>query len=167
MRSLNIFDKNVYYSWRHPCNWGKNIKLFFRNIEYGWQRATKGFCDRDVWNLDSYYLNLFHATLCHLAEHHYGFPGDDEFPTDDKWTEYLYDMAIKFYQANEANNYFPTPAAEKWWEDIKANGGDVLTYDSPYDKEMLEEEEENIRKRQAAFDKAWTMMGNVFFGLWD
>jgi len=165
MGRLNVFSKENYYSWKCPL---KNMRLFCCNVKYAWQRVTQGYCNRDVWNLDSYYLNLFHATLLHLAEHHMGYPGTEPFEEDEKWTEFLYDLSIKFYQANEENDCLPHPMADKWWEDVKANGNfDVLKYESPYAKPMCDEERENWEKRQAIFEDAWARMGENFHRLWD
>lgn len=173
MGRMNVFDKDTYYPWTYPSNWWKNVRTFFRNIRFGWQRATKGFCDRDVWNLDGYYMDLFHVTLRHLAEHHYGFPGVEPFETDEKWTEFLYDLSFKFYQANEENEFFPTPCADKWCEWLREHPSSHPWNDkddgevNPYNAEMYEESKENWEKQKAVFDEAWKMLGEHFFSLWD
>ena len=34
------------------------IKGFFKNLKWAWQRATKGYCEKDVWNIDSWFLSI-------------------------------------------------------------------------------------------------------------
>ena len=168
MSKLNVFDKNTYYPWGYIGNWGKNVKAFFRNLKYAHQRITRGYCDRDLWDLSEFYLNMLHVTLRDLAERHMGYPGIAPYETNEKWTEALYDMSIKFYQANEENEYFPTPMLDKWYKDFEENGkGDIVEYDSPYANEMYLEMQKNDEKRSAAFNEAWTTLGQVFWQLWD
>ena len=165
MNRLNVF-KNPYYKWRYPSCWIKNIKMFYRSFEYAYQRITRGYADCDTFDLDSYYLDIFNGTLNHLADNHWGYPGTEEFPEDEDWIKYLKEMAQLFYQANESNEYYPTPEGDKWWEWIKTHHHSS-TEDNPYGKAMFEEEKENSNKRIHDFHKAWDMMGKVFFHLWD
>lgn len=48
---LNVFEPAPYRWW---C-FGKRIKWFIRSLKWGWQRATKGYCDCDLWDLDHFY----------------------------------------------------------------------------------------------------------------
>ena len=169
----NVF-KQYYCPWRYPSNWWNNIRLFFRRYKWAYQRASRGYADSDVWDLDAFYLNLFHDTLNHLAEHHHGYPGTEEFPTDEKWTAYLKEMAQLFYQANENNEAFPHPEEEKWWaweQEHPDYSERFLNADwtdkNPHSAAMLEESKDLSKKQDAAFHKAWDMMGKVMFHLWD
>ena len=166
--SNNIF-KQYYSPWRYPSNWIKNIRLFFRRYKWAYQRAKRGFADCDAWNMDGWILNLFHDSLSYLADNHYGYPGNDEYPTDEAWTAQLKELAQLFYQANESNEYYPTPAANKWWEWVKAHPvtfGDARE-EGPYDKAMIEEANRNDKMRDADFHHAWNIMGSLFNNLWD
>lgn len=40
------------------------------------QRSVKGFCDGDVWDMDSYLLTLIPAMLDHLAENTHGYQAE-------------------------------------------------------------------------------------------
>ena len=163
MNKNNVFNQD-YCPWRWVSNWWKNIRLFFRQFKWAYQRATRGFADMDTWSMDSWLLNLFHDSLYYLADNHCGYPGTEQFPDDESWTEYLKEMADKFYQADEWNNYFPTPEENKWYAWVNAYGhGD----ENPYIRPMIDESLENQKKRQAAFKEAWEMMGDIFYHLWD
>ena len=170
---MNVF-KYGWMPWRYPKNWWDNIKLFFRQFKWAWQRATRGFADCDTWNLDSSILDYLYGTLNFLAKHHWGYPGDDKFPTDESWTNFLTDMAQKFYQANEKNEYYPTPKEEEWWDyfdkcyannpgkDVKEDEKLIALKD-----EMFKETDKNNEMRMCDFAEAWSLIGDVFFNLWD
>ena len=170
---MNVF-KYGWMPWRHPANWWGNIKLFFRQFKWAGQRATRGFADCDVWNLDSSILNYLHGTLNFLAENHWGYPANDKFSTDESWTEFLKDMAQKFYQANGCNNYYPTPKEEEWWNYISQRHLDQPFKDYPEDEKltelkeaMLEEDHENQIMRERDFAEAWSLIGDNIWSLWD
>lgn len=162
---MNVFKYGVA-PWRHPANWWSNIKVFFRHFKWAYQRATRGFADCDVWNLDSSILEYLSGTLNHLADYHWGYPGDERFPTDKSWTEFLKDMAQKFYQANEDNAFYPTPASDEWWEYYRNDSRNCEKMIQLKDA-MLEEERENEHKRERDFAEAWSALGDVMWNLWD
>lgn len=167
MNELNVFHKNTYRPWKYPKNWLNNIEQFFYNTKCAWQRVTKGYCDRDVWELDTHLLNLLHFTIRDLALHHYGYPGIEPFDTDEKWKDYLMDLSLKFYQVNEAHDVYPHPMYDKWCEDIHKHPEDLLNYQSPYSHEMFVEMQELNEKRMAVFKDAWQQLGEHFFKMWD
>lgn len=162
---MNVFKYGVA-PWRHPANWWNNIKVFFRHFKWAYQRATRGFADCDVWNLDGSILEYLSGTLNHLADYHWGYPGDERFPTDESWTEFLKDMAQKFYQANEDNAFYPTPASDEWWEYCRNDSRNCEKMIQLKDA-MLEEERENEHKRERDFAEAWSAIGEVMWNLWD
>ena len=176
----NVFTSICYNRWNSPKNIYSNIRLFFRRFKWAYQRAVRGYADMDTWNMDSWLVNLFSDSLNHLADHHWGYPGTDEFPDDEKWTQYLKDMAQLFYQSDESNNYYPTPEWDKYWEYSEAHpavkiedtiaGHTMVRFEkpeNPYSESSFEEEKENNKKRNEDFQKAWDMMGKVFYSLWD
>lgn len=50
---MNIL-KFGYSPWKYPSNWFENIRQFFRNIKFAYQRVTRGYADPDIWDFDSY-----------------------------------------------------------------------------------------------------------------
>ena len=170
---LNVFQQ-TYLPLRYPANWIRNWRIFYRQFKWAWQRATRGFCDYDVWDLDCYLLDLLHATLNKLAATANGYPGNDEYPTYESWTQDLRELAQKFYQANECNDFYPTPKESIWWEAVKNKENwideDTHTWKDPVpdcSKDMLAEEIDNGAKRQQDFEEAWEKLGKIFFSLWD
>ena len=160
---MNVF-KYGWAPWRYPINWWRNIKLFFRQFKWAWQRATRGFADCDVWNLDSSILNYLSGTLKYLSENAVGWPGDKQFPKYEDWTTFLKEMSEKFAAANESNNYYSTPMEDKWGEWYEKHPN----FDkNPYVEDMFKEQQENELKRERDFAEAWSAIGEVMWNLWD
>lgn len=165
---MNVFKQN-YFSWRYIKD---TIRLLFRSFKWAWQRVTRGYCDADVWDLDITLLNYFYLTLNQLADTTIGWPGTEEFETFEDWQEYLRDMAYKFYCANEVNEAYKNPMSDKYYEVLKNHYlFDKDNSETEEEKEITEEyfkHEHNIADlRQKDFAEAWSMMGDVFFHLWD
>jgi len=164
----NVF-KYGWVPWRYPRNWKGNTGLFFRQFKWAYQRATRGFADCDVWNMDNWLLDVIPGALKQLADNHYGWPGTEQFPEPEDWTQYLKDMAQKFYSAKEDNDFYPMPEHDKWWKWIEDHDAqlDFNRDDNPYTQSMLDEDKRNNDKRMRDFAEAWSMMGDVFWHLWD
>ena len=164
----NVF-KYGWMSWRYPHHWWGNIKLAFRQWRWAYQRATRGYCDYDIWDFSSYLLDIMSGGLNHLADNHYGWPGTEQFPEPEDWTKYLKDMAQKFYSAKEDNDFYPAPAHDKWWKWYEEHPDKLIDTkcENPYIDEMLDEDMINNDKRMRDFAEAWSMMGDVFWNLWD
>lgn len=69
---MNIFSFNIF-NWS-PKFWIANIRQFFRNIKYAWQRATKGYSDPDVWEFDNFLTHVIAGGLNELSNSTHGFP---------------------------------------------------------------------------------------------
>lgn len=155
MNSLNVFN-NCFSPWRYPSNWFRNIKCFGKCLKYCYQRITRGYCNSDVWDLDSTYLDLFHATLKDLANNTHSWP-DRLFKTPEEWTQYLHETADCFYRANEWNYYYKNEYEPAWRID---RGKEVK------DK-YLKRELEIIKLREADFEEGMKRLHKIFFDLWD
>lgn len=141
MKELNVF-KFYAGSWKSPKNWIRNIRRFFRSFKYAYQRATRGYSDMDLWDLDYFYLTLFYTSLKDFRLHFTGYPGD--MKDEHEWEDYLQKMEEYFYNADEMN-------AEKihFSDDIVK---DTMARDK-YCQEQLE--------------AGMKMLTERFFGLWD
>ena len=88
---LNVFKFGFHEcSWRHPF---ESIGQFFINCYYAWQRATKGYCDWDLWDLDIFYRQLFINSLQDFKERTIGHPAN---MTEEEWNNYLTEMIEHF-----------------------------------------------------------------------
>lgn len=93
---ISVFEWE--YNWRyyisHPWKW---VAHLFRNIKYAWQRATKGYCLTDAWNMDDYLLHLIPNLLRELINDPAGaYPGSPPFDSREKWTSWLWEMVERF-----------------------------------------------------------------------
>lgn len=170
--NLNVFRGGPSGRWEI---WGR-IKWFFRSIHCAWQRITKGFCYRDVWNLDTYYSKLFVSTLIYLKNNHTGCPNefyDEENDSSEAWVNYLNEVATHF------NNYLDEYEIQKnEYRDlissrnlIKEDGFYVTEPESPEQQEISKkwfEREYEIQKwKEVEKDKGFEMLKKHFTSLWD
>ena len=121
--NLNVFKHSWLY-WRYPRNWGKNIVDFFRRIKWAWQRATRGYCDLDVWNFNVYHTNLIIAALSNLAENHMGYAvylkDGTKIKDDEEWTQCIMEIVRHFKTAQEFEDYWEWPYDKQDYEDAEA-----------------------------------------------
>lgn len=98
---MNIFKFGIF-SYK-PRWWFFNIKQFFKNIKYAWQRATRGFSDPDCWEFDSYLSHIISGGLKTLDKKRSGFPSELYFQLGEeagnkKWSEILLKIAENMEQ---------------------------------------------------------------------
>ena len=163
--SLNVFTYG-YMPWRYPANWFRNIRNFFRNIKWAWQRATKGYCDWDRWDLDQYYLNVLRLSIREFAEKVHGWP-DREFETFEDWQNYLYDIANKLDEAcldsDDVNKFYKDFIHLIMEEPDKRH--------TPEGEELMQnyyDEELRIHLyQQNLIDEALAAIGKYIHHLWD
>ena len=148
------------------------IKRWKRNIAFACQRVRYGYCERDVWSIDWWFLNVVPNMLQELKETKHGYP--DALSTSDhnsqrlitdeaekeeegskKWDAILSEMIFLFREANEETCRKKNPYEEQYEkcsdEFIKKYGffGEKLKT-----KEEMEEEKEKRYKR-------WYTLGDV------
>jgi len=56
--------------------WKARLTEFPKVIKAKYQRATRGWADCDVWNIDIWFQGVVPNMLRRLSENGYGFPGD-------------------------------------------------------------------------------------------
>lgn len=109
------YELNIYKFWikpPYPWNWLSNLRQWLRNRKMAKQRAKKGYCDADVWELGTYHAALLSATLKELADTTNGHPAvwkDGTEMTMEDWQQMLLNAAQYFdatvnpekYQSNE------------------------------------------------------------------
>jgi len=88
----------LQYGYTHslrPRFWFENIKQFFRNLHFAYQRIKYGYCDWDMWCMDTHILSLLADMLDDLATNSHAYPGIAPFDTYEKWQSALYINAYK------------------------------------------------------------------------
>ena len=98
MNKLSVFC-NCPFKW---YKFRETIPWFFRSFKCAYQRITKGFCFRDIWNIDLYLLELLPQIFDSFRENTSAYPSD---MTEEEWNNYLIEMAESFRKANVENDY--------------------------------------------------------------
>ena len=107
----NVWDsKELRWQIRQP--W-KLPRFVFGNMKYSWQRITKGYCDKDLWNIDGWFMDIMPNMLRQFKENRHGSPGvlgTDYVNADgircndtchEEWDEILDEMIFLFREMNE------------------------------------------------------------------
>lgn len=107
----NVWCKQDFL-WLRRKPW-KIIPLICRNIGYSWQRITKGYCDKDLWNIDGWFMDLMPDMLEQFKKTKHGSPGilGTEYTNEDgilcndechaEWDKILEQMIFLFREMNE------------------------------------------------------------------
>lgn len=165
MKDTNVFN-HIICPWRYFSNWLKNIKTIGRGIKWSYQRITKGYCDRDTWNLDRSICDYLYGTLKQLSATSHSWP-DNKFKTFEEWHDYLSKMADFFYKANLENNYYKNEYEEKYLNGFYTEGNNFLNKDTDLTKKYFNREKEIFRQQQEDLRAGLKMLENVFYTLWD
>lgn len=110
---LNIMKFGMYRSTPFL-----NIKQFFKNLKYAYQRIKWGFSAPDTWNFDWYLCHLISDALRYLAAHCNGAPEayyDKEHDSLQPWVNKLNSLAGKFEAAAEG---YDTQEIKKLFEEF-------------------------------------------------
>lgn len=97
----------------------------FHDLKCCVQRIKKGFCYRDIWDIDTWFLNVIPDMLEELKDTSHGFPSrflkNDGSDTDEeidkaaaKWKDILTEMAFLFREANEETCQKKNPYDEEY-----------------------------------------------------
>lgn len=152
--------KNVWewqdFKWRLKEPW-KLPRLFWKNVKYSWQRITKGYCDKDLWSIDDWFIKIVPDMLQQLKETRHGSPGclGEDYVSEDgircndacheEWDKILDEMIFLFREMDEETcqkKNITGEEAEKTWKDL--------------------EQYQEICK-----DKAFALFAKWFYYLWD
>ena len=153
----NKQNNNVFH-FGQERNIFRKIALFFKRIKWAWQRATKGYSDWDLWDLDCYYNNLFIMSLREFAEYVRGYPISVE--NCDLWREIVNHMADCFENREENTEQI----------DAILNKMKDTAPESPERQALREEYQEAYRKEAErcvqANDEAFELMKKYIWCLW-
>ena len=166
----------TYSSWRFylrkPWEFFEDTWL---NLKAAWQRATRGWANRDTWNLDSYLLEILPEMIDYLRIHAHGYPGYGEFDTPEKWDKFLKEeIIIPLQNAREEQTVQKNEYEEELFsypmEFVKGeNGFTAIKFTEPDElrRKWCEREKEISEWRQKELEKGFQNLASVFFDLWD
>lgn len=179
MNVLKEFSYGKRYILTHP--WIL-VRQAWRNLCNAWQRATKGYCKADAYNMDAYLLAIMPQMLEDLRDDPCGaYPGNDEFPTPESWETWLTNMANTLRElqddwAESRNEYEKTyfkAMHEYHTVSFKNDDGTTVvcsTYNDDDIKELhdkwLARIEELNKQQQELTIKTFTEIGRHLYQLW-
>lgn len=111
-----IFTKTGYklsYSLTHPH---KVFMHWCRDIQCAWQRANKGYCFRDLWGIDMWFIEIMPNMLKELKERKMGYPV--YFNSEEEWNAVLDETIQCFKEANSETTTFVNPYEEEYCKKI-------------------------------------------------
>ena len=153
--NLSLWKLKDHYRWYRI---DKKICFFFRKIKWMFQRAERGYCDRDIWNLDYTLGSYIAATVIRLAETTHGYPGTI---TEKEWDEILRDIAEKFYVG----------VNEDCWENPYEDEVDQLIDSARSESEVwskwLEKDKEIAAAMERSRNEGFEKLIEWFPHLWD
>lgn len=94
------------------------LKEKFWDLKMKKERAKKGYCRQDVWNINSWFLDIIPKILKDFNEGRLGYPCD---LSNDEWDNIIKRMIFCFEEANEdtcsqINEYNFDTDTEKWFK---------------------------------------------------
>lgn len=147
---MNVFE-NPWRFTKSPIRWARR---FFVSFKLLWQRATKGYCDEDLWNLDSHLAELLGSALKELSDIACAYPSRLE--SHEEWQKILADISEHFHMTLEDS--YDTPCLDAWFDD---------DFNIELREKMREENERINEERENHKDEALKMLSEYWFDLWD
>ena len=173
-RRYSCFEPNVPRSI-NPIEF---LKRWGRNIKHSYQRIQYGYCDRDVWSIDWWFLNVVPNMLEDLKNQAHGYPvgpnnnsqaligtGTPEEVDNagmKAWQDILSEMTNLLREANEETCTRNNKYEEEFFNSRKGSPG----Y-KEIDKRYFEEERAISEYRTECKDKALELFKKWFWQLWD
>ena len=158
---LSVFEK-APYRWYEVFN---RVRWFFRSINCAWERATKGYCYRDLWDLDTFYAKLLEDSIREFNKTRQGYPGD---MSDEEWGKYLNEIADHFHNCLESNEVY----SNSYWNEYYHNVWELEENENiPKNIELRNKWWKRVQEIDKTLEfeknKAFDMMKERFFSLWD
>lgn len=161
-----------YYLRRYLTKPWEFFEDTWLNLKAAWQRATRGWADRDTWNLDSYLLEILPEMIDYLRINTHGYPGYGEFDTPEKWDKFLKEeIIIPLQNAREEQTTQINEYEEELYSYpiifVKQENGFTSTEPKELRKKWREREKEINEWRQKELERAFAAMAKHFYSLWD
>ena len=169
--ALTYFPMRPKYYLLRPWKFFRQVYL---NLRVAWQRATRGWADSDVWDMDEWFLDVIPQMLRHLATEGNGYPGDGSFPTPEAWHDYLNSVADVLESLSEENwdnqNEYEKiffALIDSQYENRKSLSKEAKQERDEIRKKYYDKEKELYERRKRLLVDGLSAMGQHFFSLWD
>lgn len=160
---LSVFRYTKYIGWWKIVYLYRYIPEFFVNLKYAWQRATRGYCDSDLWGLNEYSLNLLSSALKDFKNNLRSRPDTISM---EEWQQILTEMSLLFERANRENEFYTNPYEDEWLNSIHVENGQLKSEDG-ISRDYFEKEKENEEKMRVDREQAFYLFNQYFNDLWD
>lgn len=152
----NVWRDTEYFSWRQIH---RNVWLFARRFKWAWDRATKGYCEMDLIDLDTHLAGLLHDMLLDFDKKRIGLLSSPSTGvlSDEESSVVLHRMAELFGQIADEENY-PNPYYEEWRDSGRTDEKIKVLW--------REKMQENLERKEADKDEAFDLLKKYFFQLW-
>ena len=77
------------------------IKDCFRNLRSAWERATKGYCRADLYEMCDWMLDTLGDAFSAFADENFGYPDREPFKDFDSWQAWIRKTANTFHNATD------------------------------------------------------------------
>lgn len=145
---------NSAFSKYYTKNIFKIIKYFFRDLKFCCQRIKYGWCEKDCWSIDTWFLGIMPDMIRHLRDNKCGHPAD---LTEEEWDNILNTLIVLFNEADKEN-----------CQRMKNEYKDVLSKKDPEIYHKYDEREKEIfQYRNECKDKGFKTFSKYFWNLWD
>ena len=128
------------------------VKELFSSLKWKIQRFKRGYADVDVWDFESWFLDIIPKMLTQLKKQLHGCPINMEF---EDWENYLQEMINHLEVAStieDIDDYYP----------------DDYKYLSESEKNSLREKSiEHVKYCEEELHRGLKMLEERFFDLWD
>ena len=162
---MSIFTSTGYckkYCILHP--WGIVIHKI-RDIHCAIQRARKGYCYRDLWNIDLWFLDIMPCMIDEFIKMHHGYPCD---LTNEEWEQTLNKMSTCFKNAKDRIFGFDNPYTKEMQAAYTLENGQFKSTASNEIKEKYNKYEEEQRKiYRQNLEEGLDLFKTHFNDLWD
>ena len=161
---MKIFTHHPYrkkYYLTHPIDF---FAHYWRDLKCAYERATKGYCFRDLWSIDDWFLNVFPIMLQDFNKIRNGHPGNI---TEEEWNTIIEDMIISFKNADEEQTDYLNKYEEEYDKIIFKGDNNYTDKEKELQKNYYNEENKKFEYRKHNLQKGFQLLNKWFFALWD
>ena len=140
------------------------MTAFGDKVKYAFQRARKGYCDKDLWEIDTWFSTVFAAMMKEFSEKTQSYPDKENvvYYKGEPNAEIIKTFAEK-YPGLVLKSEMEDDSEEKFrkWTELTARMGALFekTKRDPYYKGPTDEQ---IKAKDEAFD----LLKDHYFDLW-
>jgi len=129
---LNVFTYGYHY-WGYIGNWPHNFINFFRTIKWAFQRAIRGYCDLDRYDLNEFYRELFISSISDMEANLWSHPYK---VSEEKWRATLKQIVELFKKSDYNRAETENPYYEDYMKMLSERGKKIADFEdffnSPY-----------------------------------